>query len=153
LVPWIYFSSTVTNVGMSLVNNGGLLTKIYFPRFVLPAAAALGNLVDFMIGSAFLAMVGVYYRMPLAPPLLLWPFLVVLLTMLALGVGAFFAAVNVKYRDVKHALPFLIQLALFVTPIIYPSTIVPERLQWTLALNPLAAVIESFRHIIAPDGV
>jgi lipopolysaccharide transport system permease protein len=151
LVPWIYFSSTVTNAGMSLVANSGLLTKIYFPRVILPAAAALSNLVDFLISSFFLVGFIVYYEIPLGWNLLLWPILVVLLMLLALGLGAFFAALNVKYRDVKYALPFFIQLLLFATPIIYPSSMIPERFQWLLTLNPLSALIEVFRYVVVPN--
>jgi len=150
LVPWIYFSSTLTNAGMSLVANSGLLTKIYFPRIILPAAATLSNLVDFLISSVFLLGFMVYYRIPFGWNLLLWPALVVLLMLLALGLGAFFAALNVKYRDIKYALPFLIQLLLFATPIIYPASMIPERFQWLLALNPLSALIEMFRHVVVP---
>jgi len=153
LVPWIYFSSTVTNVGMSLVANGSLLTKIYFPRIILPAAAAISNLVDFLIGSVFLVGFIVYYEAPLGWSLLLWPILVLLLTLLALGLGAFFAALNVKYRDVKYALPFFLQLLLFATPIIYPSSLIPERFQWLMTLNPLSALVEVFRHAVAPTQI
>ena len=150
LVPWIYFSSTVTNAGMSLVANSGLVTKIYFPRIILPAAAALGSLVDFLISSVFLVGFIVYYEVPLGRNLLLWPVLVVLLMLLTLGLGAFFAALNVKYRDIKYALPFFIQLLLFATPIIYPVSMVPERFQWLFALNPLSALIEAFRYVLDP---
>jgi lipopolysaccharide transport system permease protein len=150
LVPWIYFSSTVTSAGMSLVQNSGLLTKIYFPRIILPAAAALSNLVDFLVGSLFLIGFLAYYGVAPGLPLLLWPLLVAVLMLLALGLGAFFAALNVKYRDIKYALPFLIQLLLFATPIIYPASMVPERFQWLLALNPLSALIEAFRYLVAP---
>jgi len=153
LVPWIYFSSTVTNAGMSLVANSGLLTKIYFPRVILPAAAALGSLMDFLISSIFLVGFVVYYRIPLGWSLLLWPALVVLLVLLSLGLGAFFAALNVKYRDIKYALPFVIQLLMFTTPIIYPASMVPERFQWLLALNPLSGLIEAFRYVVIPSHV
>jgi len=151
LVPWIYFSSTVTNAGMSLVSNSGLLTKIYFPRVILPAAAAISSLVDFLISSVFLVGFIVYYDIALGWNLLLWPVLVVQLMLLALGLGAFFAALNVKYRDIKYALPFFIQLLLFATPIIYPASMVPERFQWLLALNPLSALIEAFRYVVVPN--
>ena len=151
LVPWIYFSSTVTNAGMSLVANSGLLTKIYFPRIILPAAAALSSLVDFLISSVFVVGFIVYYRIPVGWNLLLWPVLVVLLILLALSLGMFFAALNVKYRDIKYALPFFIQLLLFATPIIYPASMIPERFQWLLALNPLSSLIEMFRYVVVPN--
>ena len=153
LVPWIYFSSTVTNAGMSLVANSSLLTKIYFPRIILPAAAVLSNMVDFLISSVFLVGFIVYYKIPFGWNLLLWPVLVVLLMLLALSLGTFFAALNVKYRDIKYALPFFIQLLMFATPIIYPTSMIPERFQWLLALNPLSGLIEAFRYVAAPTQV
>jgi lipopolysaccharide transport system permease protein len=153
LVPWTYFSSTVINAGMSLIANSTLLTKIYFPRIILPAAAALSNLIDFLVSSLLLIGFIVYYDLPLGWNLLLWPALVVLLILLALGLGAFFAALNVQYRDVKYALPFFIQLLLFATPIIYPASMVPERFRWLLALNPLSPLIELFRYVIVPSTV
>ena len=150
LLPWLYFSSTLNNAGMSLVTNASLLTKIYFPRVILPASAALGGLVDFLIGSLILIGFIVYYDLPVGWNLLLWPVLVVPLVMLAFGLGAFLAALNVKYRDVKYAIPFGIQLLLFMTPIIYPSSAFPERFLWLLALNPLSGLVEAFRHALVP---
>jgi len=150
LLPWIYFSSTLSSAGMSLVSNSGLLAKIYFPRIILPAAAALVPLVDFLIGTAFLAGFIVYYDIPIGWHLLLWPLLVVPLALLAFGLGSFLAALNVKYRDVKYAIPFGIQVLLFMTPIIYPSSIFPEQFRWLLALNPLTGLIEAFRYAVVP---
>jgi lipopolysaccharide transport system permease protein len=150
LLPWIYFSSSLAAAGMSLVSNAGLLTKIYFPRIILPAAAALVPLVDFVIGSVFLIGFMVFYGIPVGWNLLLWPILVVPLALLALGLGAFLAALNVKYRDVKYAIPFGIQLLLFITPIIYPSSVFPERFRWLLALNPLTGLVEAFRYAVSP---
>jgi lipopolysaccharide transport system permease protein len=151
LVPWIYFSTTFSNAGMSLVTNRELLTKIYFPRVILPAAVALGNLMDFLISSVFLIGFIVYYKIALGWNLLLWPALVVLLMLLSLSLGAFFAALNVKYRDIRYVIPFLIQLLMFATPIIYPASMVPERFQWLLALNPLSGLIEAFRYVVVPN--
>jgi lipopolysaccharide transport system permease protein len=138
---------------MSLIANSTLLTKIYFPRVILPAAAALSNLVDFLVSSLLLFGFIAYYDLPLGWSLFLWPVLVVLLILLSLGLGAFFAALNVQYRDVKYALPFFIQLLLFATPIIYPASMVPERFRWLLALNPLSPLIELFRYVIVPTAV
>ncbi|MBS0168621.1 MAG: ABC transporter permease [Nitrospira sp.] len=151
LLPWFYFSSTLTNAGMSLVSSAGLLTKIYFPRIILPAAAALGSLVDFIIGSVLLVGLVVYYDIPIGWNLILWPILVLPLTVLAFGIGTFLAALNVKYRDVKYAIPFGIQLWLFITPIIYPSNVFPERFQWLLTINPLSGLIEAFRYALVPE--
>lgn len=151
LVPWIYFSSSLSSAGMSLVSNSDLLRKIYFPRIILPAAAVLGSLVDFFIGSFLLIGFIAYYDLPLGLHLILWPLLVVPLALMSFGVGLFLAALNVKYRDIKYAIPFGIQLMLFVTPIIYPSSVIPEAYRWLGALNPLTGLIEAFRFAVVPS--
>jgi lipopolysaccharide transport system permease protein len=150
LLPWIYFSSTLANASLSLVANSNLLTKIYFPRIILPAAPVLSGLLDFLVGSILLIAFIAYYQIPLGWNLLLWPLLIVPLALLALGVGCFLAALNVRYRDIRYAIPFIIQLWLFATPIIYPSSFIPERYQWLLALNPLSWIIEASRHALVP---
>ena len=152
LVPWTYLSTTVSNAGMSLVSNSNLLTKIYFPRIILPAAVALSNLVDFFIGSAMFIGFMAYYEIPLGWSLLLWPSLVILLVLLSLSLGVFLAALNVKYRDFRYAIPFAIQLLLFATPIIYPASMIPEKFRWLVALNPLSGVIEAFRYALVPSS-
>ncbi len=150
LVPWTYFSGALILTGNSLVGNSNLLTKVYFPRVALPVSAVLGGLLDFGIASLLLVGMMVYYNVQPGWALLLWPFLVFLLVLLAIGVGMIIASLNVKYRDIKYALPFVIQLWLYITPIIYPTSIIPERFQGLLALNPLTGIIESFRSIILP---
>lgn len=148
LVPWTYVSSSVSNAAMSLISNSTLLTKIYFPRMIMPAAAALSGLLDFLIASALLVPLIIYYHVPVDANLLLWPVLVVLVVLLSVAVGLFLAALNVQYRDVKYAIPFAIQLWLFVSPIIYPSSIVPRRFHWLVTLNPLTGIIEAFRKVV-----
>jgi lipopolysaccharide transport system permease protein len=150
LIPWTYFSSTLTTAGLSLVSNSNLLTKIYFPRLILPASAALGGLVDFLLATAMLIGFIVYYQIPTGWNLLLWPIMIVPLILLAFGAGAYLAALNVKYRDVKYAIPFGIQLLMFMTPIIYPSSVLPENYRWLLGLNPLSGLIEAFRFALVP---
>jgi lipopolysaccharide transport system permease protein len=145
LLPWTYFATAVTASGGSLVGNANLIGKVYFPRMAIPGAAVIGSLVDF--GVAFTVLVGLmaYYQVGLTWNLLLVPSLVVLLTLLALGVGMWMSALNVKYRDIRYALPFLIQLWMFASPVIYPLSLVPREWQWLLALNPLTGIIEGFR--------
>ena len=150
LVPWIYFTSTLTNAGMSLVSNSNLVRKIYFPRIILPTSVALSNLVDFFIASALFIGFMVYYQIQPGWNLLLWPFLVILLVLLSASLGLFVAAVTVKYRDIRYVIPFAIQLLLFATPIIYPASMVPEKFRWLAALNPLSGVIEAFRYTLVP---
>ena len=145
LLPWTYFSVAITNAGNSLTSNSDLLTKVYFPRSTIPASAAISGLLDFAI--AFVVILGLmaYYQFTPSWGLLLWPLLMAPLIMLALGVGMFMAALNAKYRDIKYALPFIINLWLFITPIIYPTSMLPAKWQPLLALNPLTGIIEAFR--------
>lgn len=150
LLPWIYFSATLANAGNSLIGNANLLSKVYFPRAVLPASVALTGLVDFCIGSAFFLCILVYYQGAPGWRLLLWPALVIPLVMLALGISMFLAALSVKYRDIKYTVPFLIQLWLFVTPVIYPMSIIPDSYRVFVGLNPLSGIVEAFRTCIEP---
>ncbi|HKF55457.1 MAG TPA: ABC transporter permease [Blastocatellia bacterium] len=145
LLPWMFFSNAVTASGNSLVGSSHLITKVYFPRIIIPAAAVVAGLVDFGIAFVILAGLMAYYRVPLVWTMWMLPVLVSLTVLIALGVGMLTSALNVKYRDVRHALPFAIQLWMFVTPIIYPASIVPARWRWALAINPLAGIIESYR--------
>ena len=150
LLPWTYFSGALTNVGNILVTNRNLLTKVYFPRAALPVSGALSGLVDFCI--AFLVLVGMmaYYHIQPSWEILLWPVLIVLLVCLTIGTGMILSALNVKYRDIKYTLPFIIQLWLFLTPIIYPTSIIPERFKVIIAINPLSGIIEAFRSSLIP---
>jgi lipopolysaccharide transport system permease protein len=145
LLPWMFFLNAVTNSSNSLIGSANLITKVYFPRLIIPGAAVVAALVDF--GIAFVVFVGLfgYYRYSLTWSVLLFPVLVVLTVLLALGVGLWTAALNVKYRDVRYALPFALQLWMFATPVIYPSSLMPEKWRWVLAVNPLTGVIEGFR--------
>jgi lipopolysaccharide transport system permease protein len=145
LLLWTYFSVTLAQVGNSLVTNSSLITKIYFPRVLLPAAAALGGLLDLLVGSVFLVAMMLYYRVAPHWTILLTPIFVAQTALLVMGVGMLLAALNVRYRDVKYTIPFLTQIGLFVTPIIYPIGFLPHRYQGLLALNPMAGVIEGFR--------
>jgi len=152
LLPWIYFSTTLTTAGNSLLANSELIKKVYFPRIILPASGALIGLMDFAVGGVVLvAMIG-YYDL-LSWRLLLWIPLTALLWLFGAGVAAFLAAVSVRYRDVKYAIPFLIQIWLFVTPVIYPMTAVPPRFALLLSINPLSGIIEAFRATTTPSAL
>ena len=145
LVPWTYFSTTLSQAGNSLISNSSLITKVYFPRALLPAASVLSGLVDFLMGSAFLALMMVYYRVKPGWSFLLVPFFFGGVVLLAFSVSLILAAMNVRYRDVKYALPFLVQIWLFVTPIIYPVTFLTPKMKRLLAFNPMAGFLEGFR--------
>src|SRR5439155_17693472 len=141
LLPWTFFSNAVTNSGNSLVGNANLLTKVYFPRMIIPGAAVGAGLVDFFIAFVILVGLMIYYGVSVTWSVMLLPVLVTLTTLLALGVGMWMSALNVKYRDIRYALPFVIQLCMFISPVIYPSSFVPQKWRWLLALNPLTGII------------
>jgi homopolymeric O-antigen transport system permease protein len=145
LLIWTFFSNALTNSGNSLVGNQNLLTKVYFPRIIIPGATVGAGLVDLAI--SFLVLIGlmIYYDVAVTWGILLVPVIIVFTTLLALGVGMWASALNVKYRDIRFALPFAIQLWMFLSPIIYPSTFVPAKWRWLLTLNPLTGLIDGFR--------
>jgi lipopolysaccharide transport system permease protein len=145
LVPWTFFANSITASGNSLVGSANLITKVYFPRIIVPAAAMLAGLVDFMLAFLLLVLLMFYYGVTLTSQILFLPVLVLLTALFALGVGTWMSALNVKYRDVRFALPFLIQLWLFVSSVILPSSSVPEKWRWLLMLNPMSAIIEGYR--------
>ena len=145
LLLWTYFSVTLSQVGNSLIANSSLITKIYFPRVLLPAAAAFGGLLDLGVSSLFLVGMLFYYHVTPHWTVLLTPIFIAQTVLLVMGVGMLLAALNVRYRDVKYTLPFLTTIGLYVTPVIYPASFLPVRLQPWLALNPMTGVIEGFR--------
>jgi lipopolysaccharide transport system permease protein len=145
LLPWTFFANAVTNSGNSLITSANLITKVYFPRMLIPAAAVGAGLVDFAISFLILIPLMIYYHSALSLNILLLPLLVLLTTLLALAVGLWLSALNVKYRDVRFALPFLIQLWMFVSPVIYPVSFLPLRWRWVFSLNPITGIIEGYR--------
>jgi lipopolysaccharide transport system permease protein len=145
LMPWTFFSGAVTGSGHSLVTNANLITKIYFPRVLVPAASIGARLMDFGISFIILGGMLIYYRVEPTRSLLMLPLLMVLTTLLAFGVGLLVAALNVKYRDVGVILPVLMQLWMFVSPVIYSSVLVPEKWRTLFALNPMVGIIDGFR--------
>ena len=151
LLPWTYFSVVIGLASNSLTNNQPLITKVYFPRVLLPAGIALAGLLDFVVASLLLVGMMIYYHLKVSWLVLLTPLAVLLMVLLTLGVSMFLAAISVRYRDVKYLLPFVIQLLLFATPIIYPVTMVPMRFRPILALNPCWGVVDSFRACLLPN--
>jgi lipopolysaccharide transport system permease protein len=145
LLPWTFFSNAVTNSGNSLVGSAHLITKVYFPRMIIPAATVGAGLVDLAIAFVLLAGLMAYYGVAVGWGLLMLPVVVALTVVLALGVGLWTSALNVKYRDVRYALPFLTQLWMFASPVIYPASLVPDRWRPVMALNPMTGVIEGYR--------
>jgi lipopolysaccharide transport system permease protein len=145
LSAWIFFSNAATNAANSLLGNTNLITKVYFPKLIIPSAAVGAGLVDLGIASALLIGLLIYYGFVATWSLLLLVPLSILLTLFALGVGILFSALNTKYRDVRYALPFILQLWMFISPIIYPSSLVPHEWRWFLVLNPMTGIIEGYR--------
>jgi len=145
LLPWLFFANAVTNSASSLVLNAHLVTKVYFPRMFIPAATVGTGLVDLAISFVLLIAFALYYGTVWTWSVLLLPVFIMLMALFALGVGLVFSSLTVKYRDLRHALPFLIQIWMFASPVIYPASIVPEKWRWLLLVNPIAAMLEGFR--------
>ncbi len=145
LLPWTYFANALTASGNSLVGSANLISKVYFPRLIIPTSSSLAGLLDFCIAMIVLGVLMIYYQFPPGIGLLLFPFLVVLTFMCAVGAGLWLSALNVEYRDIRYAIPFLIQIWMFVSPVIYPVSIVEEKYQWLLSLNPMGGVIKAYR--------
>jgi homopolymeric O-antigen transport system permease protein len=145
LVLWTFFSGAILNSGNSLVGNAHLITKVYFPRLIIPLASILARLVDCAVALIILLGLMIYFRIGISPGILMVPILILLLALLALGLGMWTSAVNVKYRDVTIALPVFIQLWMFVSPVVYPLGLVPQRWRLLYSLNPLVGIIEGFR--------
>jgi lipopolysaccharide transport system permease protein len=145
LLLWTFFSGAVSAGTNSLISNTSLVTKVYFPRAFIPAAAVGAGLVDFAVGALLLAGLAAYYGVHVTWHLLLLPVFLLLCATLALAAAMLASALTVKYRDLRHALPFLLQFYMFASPVIYPAGAVPERWRWAVLANPLAGVLEGFR--------
>ena len=145
LIPWMYFASSLSSVTGSVVSGGAMLTKVYFPRLVLPLSTMAVGLVEVVLQMVVLGLLMIWYRYIPGWPILCLPLFLFITMMTTLSFGIWLTALNVKYRDVGMAVPFLIQTWMYLCPIIYPSSIVPERFQMLYALNPMVGVIDGFR--------
>ena len=145
LVPWTFFSNAITASGNSLVGSANLITKVYFPRLIVPAAAMLAGLVDFALAFLLFIVLMIYYGVTPTVQVLFLPVLILMTALFALGVGTWMAALNVKYRDVRFALPFLIQLWVFVSSVILSSSALGPKWRWVLMFNPMSGIIEGYR--------
>jgi len=148
LLPWLFFSSSVSLGGMSLVNQRQLLTKIYFPRLFVPTAQVTGGLVDMGLSFCVFMALMMIYRAPVSPMIVLLPGLVFLIWMAGLGVAFTLSSLTVTYRDFRFVIPFMVQAWQFLSPVVYSTNIVPERYRYIYAINPLAGIIEGFRSVI-----
>src|SRR6476661_3397632 len=145
LLPWQLFANALTESSNSLVGNQNLITKVYFPRLVVPISAVLGGLVDFVIAFVILLGMMLYYGIVPGWAIVTLPGFILLAVLTALGVGLWLSALNVQYRDVRYTINFLVQFWLFATPVAYPSSIVPEKFRAIYALNPMVGVVDGFR--------
>lgn len=148
LLIWFFVNTSITNASNSLISNKNLVTKIYFPRLIMPFSAALAGLIDFALSFLILIVLMVYYAVLPTRQILLTPVFILLAVLITLSLGTLFSALNVRFRDVKFALPFVLQIWLFISPIFYPSDILSDKRQILLALNPLTGVLEGFRSAI-----
>lgn len=152
LVPWNYFATALQSCTAVVVDNQRVITKVFFPRLVLPLSAVVSGLVDFAIGFAVLGIVLAIYGIRPGLAALWLPVLLLLAVLTALGVGLWMSALNALYRDVKYVVPFLIQFWMFASPVAYPSSLVPQRWRWLYGLNPMAGVIDGFRWALTGHG-
>jgi lipopolysaccharide transport system permease protein len=152
IVPWTYFAYSLQMTTNVVVDNQRLITKVYFPRLILPISSALSGLVDFAIGFVVLAIFTVAYGIRPTLAALWLPILLLLALFTALGVGLWMSALNALYRDVRYVIPFLINFWMFASPVAYASSIVPQRWKWLYGLNPMAGVIDGFRWAITGQG-
>ena len=145
LLPWTYFARSLGDSSDSLVGSSHLITKVYFPRLILPLSKVFSGLIDFAIAFAILLGMMAWYRIAPTKGLLALPLFIGIAMLAALGVGTWFTALNVRYRDVKFVVPFLIQFWMYASPVAYSTSIIPEKWQWIYGLNPMVGVIEGFR--------
>jgi len=152
LIPWTLFSKALQDASRSLVANSHMITKIYFPRMILPISSVLAGVADFLI--AFIVLLGMMFYYKIAPTANVWalPLFLLLALITAVGVGLWLSALNVLYRDINYILPFLTQFWMYLTPIAYPSSMVPEQWQAVYALNPMTGVVEGFRWALLGTG-
>ncbi|MFX0196941.1 MAG: ABC transporter permease [Candidatus Hodarchaeota archaeon] len=152
LLPWSYFAQSLSASSNSLVGNSHLITKVYFPRLIIPISSVLSGLVDFAISFSILLAMMLYYQITPTLAVLLLPVLILMAMVTALGVGLWLSALNVQYRDIRFTLSFLVQFWFFATPVVYPSNLVPERWRFIYSLNPMAGVVEGFRGALLGRG-
>ena len=150
LIIWTFFSTSLANASNSMVEQGLLIKKVYFPRLTIPFAAIVTSAIDFAITFIFLLLMLIYFRItPHSLTIILFPLLMLITLLTSSGAGMFLSALNVKYRDVRYVLPFFIQMLMFLSPIIYPTTIIASRHKWIFALNPLTSVVETSRELFS----
>ena len=145
LLPWQFFAAAISECGNSLVSNSNLISKVYFPRLVVPASSVITSFADFLISAGFLALLMVWYHFAPSVNILFLPFFVVLAFAASFGVGLWIAALMVEYRDFRFIVPFIVQFGLYISPVGFYSSVVPEKWRLLYSLNPMVGVIDGFR--------
>ena len=145
LLPWTFFAGAISTSGQSLIGSSNLVSKVYFPRLIIPLSSVGAGLIDLLISTGILLLLMLWYGVGWTWHLLAVPLLLLAVVFAALGVGTLLSALTVSYRDFTHLTPFLVQIWMYVTPVIFPVTLVPERWQWLLYLNPMTGLVEGFR--------
>jgi lipopolysaccharide transport system permease protein len=152
LLPWMYFSGALQNATNVIVEQQRVITKVYFPRLILPLSAVVSGLLDFAIGFVVFLIMIAWYRITPGRAIFFFPLFLLMAILTALGVGLFLSALNAIYRDVRYVLPFLVQFWMFASPVAYPSSLVPPHWRWLYGLNPMAGVIDGFRWSLTGKG-
>jgi lipopolysaccharide transport system permease protein len=153
MVAWTYFSTAIADSANSLIGEANLISKVYFPRVIVPLSPVLAGLLDFCIAFLILIVMMIYYHMYPTIMIVLLPVLILLMVLAASGVGMFLAALNAKYRDIRYTIPFIIQFWMFASPVVYPASLLPEKYRFIYALNPMVGVIEGFRAVLLGTAV
>jgi lipopolysaccharide transport system permease protein len=152
LLPWQFFSTALSEASSSLISNANLITKVYFPRIIVPASTVITSVVDFVVTLALLAGLMAWYGVGPTWRVLFIPAFVLLMILAAMGAGLWLAALNVKYRDFRYIVPFIVQFGLYISPVGFSSRVIPESMEWLFALNPMVGVINGFRWALFSDG-
>jgi lipopolysaccharide transport system permease protein len=145
LVPWSFFSAGVSASGNSLIGSSHLISKVYFPRVIVPAASVLSGFVDMAVTLALVIVMSLVYRAGVPPQIVFLPVAILICALFAFGIGLWLSALNVEYRDIRVVIPFLLQLWMYATPVVYPLRVIPEKYRWVALINPLTGIVETFR--------
>jgi lipopolysaccharide transport system permease protein len=152
MLPWQFFSTALSEASSSLVGNANLISKVYFPRLIIPAGAVITSMVDFLISFSLLIVLMIWYRFIPDWRIVALPGLTLIAFLAALGPGLYLTALNVKYRDFRYVIPFVVQFGLFISPVGFSSSVIPERWRLLYSLNPMVGVIDGFRWAICPTA-
>ncbi|MBS1743312.1 MAG: ABC transporter permease [Bacteroidetes bacterium] len=153
MLPWQFFSNALSESSNSLIGNANLITKVYFPRMIIPASSVITSLVDFAISFGILLCMFAWYRYIPSWHILFLPLFIILAFLCAIGIGLYLTAVNVKYRDFRYIIPFIVQFGLYISPVGFSSSVVPEKYRLLYSLNPMAGVIDGFRWCLLGDAI